>query len=342
MVLATSAVAAWALALALHSVEPAAFDFIGIYASARLVAAGDPAAVADGQAVREVVSTIDPRRAGFLNNSNLPVTSLILAPLGALPFEAAYLVMLTAGTAALAGAGVLLARDTRAPAVAALVLLAPPSILALAHGQTTPFVLLALLGSLRMRGVGSGLVLATTVIRPQVFPLLALLALPDRGRLGGLAIGVAAAAAISLGMIGPAGVPRYADLVLSSARERGNNELGLAALAQRAIGSPAGADPALVNVGLSAAVLGVGAAAVIRARRRLEAAGVWSILAAPHALLHDLVFAYPAVVGRRPAAAALLGATGALALLLQLLGIPALDPWLLAVAFVTWRDRSAR
>ena len=335
------------LAFALEQVAPGAFDFIGIYASAHLVASGHPASVADAAAIRDAVAAIEPRRVDVLNNANLPVTSLLLAPLGALPFDAAYVAMLVVDALALAASGVLLARGPVRAVTASLVLLAPSSIIALAHGQTTPLVLLGVVASQRLTGLPAGLTLGIAVLRPQMLPLYALLALGDRARVLGLAIAVAVAAVISLALIGPSGVPGYLAIVLASARERGNNELGLAALLQRT-GLLAWADPAVAALAISLAALVVGAVVVLRmrdrtahARARFDAAGVWSLVAAPHALVHDLVFAYPAI-DRGPArVAGLIAVTGTLALLVQLLGVPALNVWLLVIAAITARGRSS-
>lgn len=111
--------AEWLTGWVTHRSAPAGFDFIAIYASARLVATGQPAAVVDREAIFAVERATLPERDIYLNNPNPPALSLILAPIGALPFEIAYAVMLTL------------------------------SVAALAHGQTTPLLLLAVAASLR-------------------------------------------------------------------------------------------------------------------------------------------------------------------------------------------------
>ena len=72
-------------------------------------------------------------------------------------------------------------------------------------------------------------------------------------------------------------------------------ELGLAALVRRI----AGGEELVLNAALAIVIYAVGAAAVlIRTRMfttRVVDASTWSLLAAPHALLHDGVMAYPAV-----------------------------------------------
>lgn len=144
--------AEWLTGWVTHRSAPAGFDFIAIYASARLVATGQPAAVVDREAIFAVERATLPERDIYLNNPNPPALSLILAPIGALPFEIAYAVMLTLSVAALAAAAFLIAPLAAADQRFRLfpfALLAPPSTIALAHGQTTPLLLLAVAASLR-------------------------------------------------------------------------------------------------------------------------------------------------------------------------------------------------
>lgn len=96
--------AEWLTGWVTHRSAPAGFDFIAIYASARLVATGQPAAVVDREAIFAVERATLPERDIYLNNPNPPALSLILAPIGALPFEIAYAVMLTLSVGALAAA----------------------------------------------------------------------------------------------------------------------------------------------------------------------------------------------------------------------------------------------
>ena len=101
--------AAWLIGWVTQRSAPAGFDFIAIYASARLVAIGSPGAVTDREAIFNVEHATLPERTIFLNNPNPPALSLILAPIGALPFDVAYAVMLTLGVAALAASAFLIA-----------------------------------------------------------------------------------------------------------------------------------------------------------------------------------------------------------------------------------------
>jgi hypothetical protein len=333
--LGAAAALAWTAAFALESRAPAAFDFTGLYASANLVATGRAADVADPEAVRIAMTQLGPRPVDRLN-ANLPALALIMAPLGALPFGVAYVVMLTASAAALTVAALRLDPAGSPTYLACAALLAPPSLLALAHGQTTPLILMAIVMSRRLHGFAAGMALGAVALRPQILPLFAIAALGDRARFLGFAAVTAVVGVVSLLMIGLDGVPRYIELLLLAARERGIGEVGVAAIAQRLI--PTGpSDPALQGLLVSGVALAVGAIVVRRAERRIEVAGVWSPLAAPHALFHDLVLTYPAVARERPALAALIGVSGTAAMLLQLLGLALVPMWLAAVALFSAR-----
>ena len=177
--------AAWLIGWVTQRSEPAGFDFIAIYASARLVATGNGGAVTDRDAIFAMEHATLPERTVFLNNPNPPALSLILAPIGALPFDVAYAVMLTLGVAALAASALLmapLAAPDQRLRLFPFALLAPPSTIALAQGQTTPLMLLALAASLRAPPAASGALLGLLALRPQLLPLFALIALVDRQR----------------------------------------------------------------------------------------------------------------------------------------------------------------
>ncbi|MGH2491022.1 MAG: hypothetical protein ACRDF9_05885, partial [Candidatus Limnocylindria bacterium] len=135
--------AAWAIAFATWSVSPASFDFVALYSSARLVATGRASEVTDRNAILRMENETRPERTLFLNNPNPPVVSLLLAPLGFLPFEVAYAVMLTLLVAALAAAVMLLgalAPPEQRHRLFPFAMLAPPALIALVQGQTTPLI----------------------------------------------------------------------------------------------------------------------------------------------------------------------------------------------------------
>src|SRR5439155_3321385 len=212
-------------------------------------------------------------------------------------------------------------------------ILAPPSLIALAEGQTTPFVLLAVAASLRAPPLWSGALLGLTAFRPQFLPLFALVAILERRRAIGFVAATAAVALVSLATVGVEGMRRYPDLLTRIAAELRPGELGLAALVRRV----AGGDDLVLNTALALVMYALGAIVVLARSRmfttRAVDASTWSILAAPHALLHDGVMAYPAVAR----AATTTGATffwvgsGIAVALIQQAGIPVAPLWLLAL-----------
>ncbi|HEX4744437.1 MAG TPA: glycosyltransferase 87 family protein [Candidatus Limnocylindria bacterium] len=317
----------------MHRTQPAAFDFVALYAGARLVATGQGHLVTDGDALLAMERAAQPDRTVLLNNPNVPALSGVLAPLGALPYDAAFVVMLTISTAALAAAAVLLGPLARADQRGRLLifaLLAPPSLIALLQGQTTALVLLGVAASLRTTGLVSGLLLGAVAFRPQLLPLLALAVLRDRSKALGLLLACAGVALLSLLVAGPEGLARYPARLADVAAEVGRNEISVPALARRL-----GVD-AWTALGVAAVLTAAALPVVMRARSAVPAGAVAALLAAPHALLHDVVFAYPAAalsaVSSRLAWSWGLAATaGTIA---QLLGVPALQV-ALAVLLVT-------
>jgi hypothetical protein len=327
--------AAWLIGWVTQRAEPAGFDFIAIYASARLVATGNAGAVTDRDAIFAVEHATLPERTVFLNNPNPPALSLVLAPLGALPFDVAYAAMLTLGVAALAAAAFLmapLAAPEQRMRLFPFALLAPPSTIALAQGQTTPFMLLAVAASLRAPPAVSGALLGLLALRPQLLPLFALIALADRQRRVPFLLVVAAVALVSLLMVGPVGLARYPELLAPAAAELRPGELGLAALARRA---GIGGSDALTSLALSAVTVLVAAVHVLRTRaeRRMDAAPPATLLSVPHVLLHDAVLAYPTIAARALTTRRALVwiATGLVAVLVHEAGIPVAPLWLLAL-----------
>src|SRR5205823_5051086 len=109
-------------------------------------------------------------------------------------------------------------------------------------------------------------------------------------------------------------------------------ELGLAALVRRIVGG----EEIVLNAALAVVLYAIGAAAVlIRSRMfttRTVDASIWSILAAPHALLHDGVMAYPAVAraATTTGMTALWVGSGIVVALVQQAGVPLAPFWLLA------------
>ena len=321
------------------SAEPAGYDFVALYASARLVATGAASSVTDADALLAMEHAALPQRTVLLNNPNPPALALLMAPLGALPIVPAFAIWVALGAAALAAAAFFLGRlaDPRQRMrVLPFALLSPPSLIALAEGQTTPFVLLAVAASLRAPPLWSGALLGLAAFRPQFLPLFALVALTERRRAIGLAATTLAVALVSLGTVGLDGMARYPDLLTRIATELRPGELGLAALVRRV----AGGESLVLNVTLAVVLYAIGAAAVfLRSRMftsRVVDASIWSILAAPHALLHDGVMAYPALARAATTTrmTAMWVGSGIIVALIQEAGIPVAPLWLLAIWFL--------
>ncbi len=288
-----------------------------------------------------------PQRTILLNNPNPPALALLMAPLGALPLVPAYAIWAALGAAALAAAAYFLGRlaDVRQRMrLLPFAILAPPSLIALTEGQTTPFVLLAVAASLRVPPFWSGALLGLAAFRPQFLPLFALVALTERRRAIGLAVTVAMVGLVSLATVGFEGMGRYPDLLTRIATELRPGELGLAALLRRLVGG----DDLVLNTALAVILYAIGATAVfIRSRMfttRVVDASTWSILAAPHSLLHDGVMAYPAVARAATTTAATFFwvSTGIIAALVQQAGIPIAPLWLLALWFGGRGERGQR
>lgn len=332
------AAAAWLIAFATWSTQPAGYDFVALYAAARLVATGAASSVTDADALLAMEHEAIPERTILLNNPNPPALALVMAPLGALPIVTAYAIWAALGAAALAAAAYLLGRLADARQRMRLLpfaILAPPSLIALAEGQPTPFVLLAVAGSLRTPPLWSGALLGLAAFRPQFLPLFALVALTERRRAIGLVITTAAVALVSLATVGFDGMARYPDLLTRIATELRPGELGLAALVRRVVGG----EDLVLNTALAVILYAIAVAAVlIRSRKftmRVVDASTWSILAAPHALLHDGVMGYPAVarVATTTTATALWVGSGIAVALIQQAGIPLAPLWLIAIWF---------
>lgn len=336
--IAMLATVAWTIAFLAHRTQPAAFDFVALYAAARLVATGRGGLVTDGDALLTVEREAQPARIVLLNNPNVPALSGVLAPLGALPYEAAFVVMLTLSTIALVAAAVLiapLAREEQRGRLLLFALLAPPSLIALLQGQTTALVLLGVAASLRTSGFTSGLLLGAVAFRPQLLPLLALATLRDRSRALGLLAACLIIGLVSLLVAGPDGLARYPERLAYAAAEIGRNEVSLPALARRI-----GVDTLSALAG--AAILTAAAAAfVIRARHPVATGAVAALLAAPHALLHDVVFAYPAFALATTSTRAtwVCGAAVTAGTIAQLLGFPAMQLALGVLLLATVRRR---
>src|SRR5436309_6900226 len=187
--------------------------------------------------------------------------------------------------------------------------------------------------SRRARPLWSGALLGLAAFRPQLLPLFALVALTERRRAIGLLAMTVGVALVSLATVGFEGMARYTDLLTRIATELRPGELGLAALVRRV----AGGEDLVLNTALAAVIYALGAIVVLARSRmfttRAVDASTWSILAAPHALLHDGVMAYPAVAraATTTGTTALWVGSGIAVALAQQGGIPVAPLWMLVL-----------
>lgn len=327
-------IAAGVLAAALG--EPARMDFVAQYAAARLVLGGRAAEIVDPAAILAAEHAAAPARTGLLPFVQVPAVAVLLAPLAALPFEAAFAVaaaidaLLVASSLALLGAH-------RAPWSAALLLLAPPAVLAVAHAQISPLVLLLVAAALRSGPRASGLALGLSLLRPQTAPLLVLGGLVDRRRRWWTAGGALVVAVVSVLAVGPVGTLRYAAQLVDASAWSVTGERGLGTSIGWA-GPLIAAGAGWLGIVLAGLSLVGGAVAVVRAPEgeRPRAAALWSIVAAPHVLIHDAVLAYPAVVALATRRAAW-DVASVVAWIAHVAVAPVAVVWSLVLAAATWR-----
>jgi len=348
------AVAAIALALAVGAVGGAIFasvaatsigslDFVALYSAARLVLLGRGAAVVDQSAILEIEHLVAPDRLALLPFVHPPVVAVILAPLAALPLAVAYAVMVAIGAGALVAAALLLAPLAQAGqrrVLLAFAILAPSSTFALAQGQTSPLILLAVAASGRVSPYARGLLLGLTWLRPQIAPVFAVAALTDRRSALGMGTSAALIAVASVALVGIQGASSYIAQLAGAFDWSVTGALGLErSIGWTGIAVATGAGP--IGVVLAVASLALAVVLVIRAReqQRLVLAGPWSLLASPHALLHDAVLAYPAVAALATTRGhvALWCASGVGLAAVQLAGVPLLVLWLLALGVAVAR-----
>jgi hypothetical protein len=102
-------------------------------------------------------------------------------------------------------------------------------------------------------------------------------------------------------------------------------------------------DPALASIALSAVAFLVAAVLILRMRaeHRVDVAAPATLLATPHALLHDAILVYPAIAARAQTTRSTLiwMGTGLVAVLVHEAGIPVGPLWL--IALLLWRPRTA-
>jgi hypothetical protein len=309
------------------------------------VATGHASSVADPEALLAMEHQALPQMTILRPDANLPALALVMAPLGALPIAAAFAIWTAAGVLALLWMAHLIG-----PLVAPVqrfrlfpfALLAPPSLIALVEGQTTPFVLLAVAASLRVPPLASGAVLGLVAFRPQLLPVFAIVALVERRRAVGFIATALVIGVLSLLTIGLDGARHYPTQLAIAATELRPSELGLIPLVRRVIGG----NDVLLNLSLAAVAALVGAAVVLLRSRmfttRIVDASIWCLLVAPHALLHDAVMAYPAVAraATTTRATVLWVGSGVAVALIQQAGFPLAAVWLVGLWWWSAREVS--
>ena len=185
--------------------RPFGYDFATFWSAGKLIAAGAPSAVFDPAALAAVERTAAAgAHATFLWHYPPPFL-LMVSPLGALPYGAAYCAWICCGAAAWAWtAGRIAAFEPWAPVMA---LALPASFICALHGQNGFFTASALGGGLLLlnrRPVLAGAILALLVCKPHVAALIPVLLLcTGRWRALGAMVGTAALLmALSAGIFG--------------------------------------------------------------------------------------------------------------------------------------------
>lgn len=327
--------------LAAAASEPARMDFIAQYAAAHLVLEGRGASVVDPDAILAAERAASPARVALLPFVQVPAVALLLAPVAALPFEAAFAAVAVLDAMALALSLALLRAGPPAAWSAALLLLAPPSVLAIAHGQVAPLVLVLVALAARSGPRVGGLALGLCLLRPQTAPLLLVAGILDARRRWWTVAGAGLVAVSSALVVGPDGLARYAGELARASSWSVSGERGLGtSIGWAGVTLLVGAG--WLGVVLSVLSLAIGALAVLRtaSTERPRAAALWSLLASPHVLVHDAVLAYPAVVALTSRRGAW-DAASALAWIVHVTVAPVGALWSLLLAAVTWRRRPA-
>lgn len=340
---AVLAAAAWLIAFATWSVEPAGYDFVAFYSAARLVATGHGSSATDPSALLAMEHATLPQMDLLRPDANVPALALVMAPLGFLPIRVAFAIWSGVGVLALIGTALLLGpvvSDRQRARLFPFVLLAPTSLIALVEGQTTPFVVLAVAAALRAPPLASGVLLGLVAFRPQLLPIFAIVALTERRRALGLIAAIVAIAFVSFLTVGIEGIGHYPAQLSIAATELRPGELGLVPLVRRVIGG----DDVVVNL-LLAGIAAIAGAVVVAVRSRdfgtrAVDSSIWSILVAPHALLHDGVMAYPAVAraATTTRATMLWVGSGIVVALVQQAGVPIAPLWLLGIWWFSRRE----
>ncbi|MGH7777350.1 MAG: glycosyltransferase 87 family protein [Candidatus Dormibacterales bacterium] len=202
-------------------------DFFSFYAAARLLLARGGAHVYDMAAqmhFQALVTGAPPARQILLPYIHPPYYTLLIAPLGLLPYRGAYLVAGALNLFLVAAAVTLLVRASglRGLAAAAAGAMAAgfyPLFVTVLQGQSDLLVLALLAGSAAAWARGleatAGVLAALAMVKPQLLLLVPLLFLARRAwrALAGFGIVAGALLAVSAGAFGLAGLVRYLGVI---------------------------------------------------------------------------------------------------------------------------------
>ena len=295
-------------------------DFTSFYGAATLLRDGHRAGIYN-PALQELMhrALVAPDRIGNLPFVDPPAAAAILLPLTFLPLDLAYHVWALVEFCLLAVAVMIAAASAPWPArmprrwkyAAVLAAMAGAGTYSVVvQAQWTPFIALGLSLAYRQWRAGkttSGaflLVVAAGLTKPHLALVLGafMLGWRDRHLLTGALAGVAIAVLANLAVAGPQGLTGFVNLALTSqsqwALSTYSSFISIPALV---FGNSSTTRVAAAVFALVACVVGWRLGGTVRRRAsRLEpalaAAALLSLLAAPHALLHDTVMLAPCVV----------------------------------------------
>lgn len=306
---------------ALRHGAPILGDFLARYTAGRFVLDGAASRlyeVGAQEAFQQEVAAAGDFLSLFVSP---PFSALLWVPLAALPYAPAALLWLACSVGLLAVAATLarplVPRLGRHWALALVVAAgAQPTLELLGSGQDSGLALLLWVGGVRLalarRDAAAGALFALGLFKPQLFFLapLVLLCLGRWRALAGWAATAAALVLAGLAVGGPAGLVAWLELLRSplyqSAAQGAQawKMYSLSALARSLAPPPLGGAAEAVGLAVGLALVG-GCALVARRARGHDApreallwglAALTTVLAAPHVLVYDLVFLFPAVV----------------------------------------------
>ncbi|MBI3665547.1 MAG: DUF2029 domain-containing protein [Acidobacteria bacterium] len=279
-------------------------DFSSFYCGGEILRTRGPAALYDYQALQQCHARHFSEQDAVLPFIRPPFYALALAPLSLLPPHPALLAWLAINLVALAGAIYFTARATGVglPEAAWHAAIFFPAVATFLNRQDLPIILFwAAAGywlTARGRYFAAGSILALCAMKFHLVLLLSLAFLAKKNwkALRGLLTGVGILAAVSLWMLGPAGLTRYVQVLLYRSLPNIENY----PVRQTNLFNLAG------GAWLSIPLVLLTVAAVVTAGRRLSqtqalaAAWLGSLLVAPHVVISDYLLALPACLSLAP------------------------------------------